>query len=121
MSNLTAALKGLGYSNDSIRRIEKVAETEKAAEVALLRAVADRHAGMVDLMTPMQCAAQSERHAAALRQVDGAIYHASGCTYRLPANQKVGMYDVDKAIRNAPLESRLSIKGQLHALGLIAA
>ena len=108
----------LGYNDHQVSKI--LGALGDDAPGAVIRAVADRR-GMVELPTPMQCAARSEQHAANLRQVDGEIFHASGCTYRLPANQSVNVYEVDKAIKGAPLNTRIRIKGALHALGLIPA
>jgi hypothetical protein len=75
---------------------------------------------MSQLLNPIQAAALSPRHAAQLRQIDGMIFQASGCKYRL-SSDFVNVDEVNAAIRNAPIDTRMHIKAGLRALGLIEA
>ncbi len=113
---LVELLKGLGYDNNVIRKIAEAADT---TEIEALRASRDM---MTQLLSPLQAAAQSRRHAALLCQLDGQIYHASGCKYRLPMDgTHVNIHELDKAIRAADIDTRMRIKSGLRALGRITA
>jgi hypothetical protein len=114
--SLVDTLKLLGYDNDSIRTITQ------AAEVAEVERISASRRDLTQLLTPVQAAAQSSRHAAQLKQLDGMISHASGCKYRLPKDGRhVDPFEVDKAISSASIETRMHIKSGLRALGLIPA
>lgn len=113
--SLADTLKVLGYDNESIRKITA------AADAAEIQRVEASRAGLQELLTPIQCASQSPRIAAQVKRVDSEIYHASGCTWRLPTDgSHVNVHDVDKAIRNADIDSRMRIKSTLAGLKMIA-
>jgi hypothetical protein len=113
--NLIDVLKSLNYNDSSIKKIVAAAE---AAEMESVRA---SRGDMTELLSPLQVAAQGPRHAAQLRQLDSAIFHASGAKYRLPKDRPVDINEVEAAIRGASITSRMNIKSSLHALKLIAA
>jgi hypothetical protein len=111
---LLAFLRGLNYDRAAIGAIMSAAEKAEAATIERLEAERDT----TGLLTKLQCQAQSERHAAMLRQVDSQIYQASGCKWRL-SDGHVDVHEVDRQIRGAHITTRAAIKSALHELGLI--
>lgn len=113
---LLNALSTMGYSPDEIRAAKDAVAKVQGERLAKIAASLDTSG----LMSPIQAAAQSKRHAAELKQLDGMIFHASRGTFRLPKDGScVNIYEVNAAIKNAPHDTRMSIKSGLHSLGLI--
>jgi hypothetical protein len=113
---LLNTLKALNYDNATIKAIMAAAET---AEIERLQA---SRGDVTELLTPVQAASKSAKHAAQLRQLDRTIYNASGCRWHLPTDgSTVDLLELNRAIGNAPIDTRAAIRCGLHQLGLIPA
>jgi hypothetical protein len=111
---LLSLLRGLGYSATAIKAISA------AAEAVEIESISSRRGDLTQLISPVQAASQSARHAAQLRKFDQTIFHASGCKWRLPTDGSlVDELELNRAIANAAIDSRAAIRAGLYELGLI--
>jgi hypothetical protein len=118
-SQLVTILKTLNYDNETIRAMTAAAE---GVEIAKVEA---RAAGLTELKTPLQCAAQGGRTAQRLKHLAGRLYSASlgsGAGYRLPMNgQHCDPYEIDRHIAHCSVSTRMELKSALRELRLIPA
>jgi hypothetical protein len=115
-SQLVNILKTLNYDNDTIHAMTDAAE---GVEIAKVEA---RAAGVMELKSPLQCAAQGGRTAQRLKHLAGRLYSASGCKYRLPmTGEKCDPFEIDRHISHCSISTRMELKSALRELRLIPA
>lgn len=113
---LLSLMKTLGFSNDATRAALAAVESVEKQRLERIQAEADTSG----LITAMQAASKSQRHAAQLHRLDGVIYSACGCKYRLPKDRVVNPIELDRALAGADTMTRMAVKGELHQLGMLA-